>query len=404
MRGKTGERGRVITLVTLVIAGESVFFLPFVLARVFRPTLLDVFQISNTELGLWFSVYGVVAMISYLFGGVLADRFPARNLMATALWMTSGGGVAMAMVPSNKVMLVLYAFWGFTTICLFWAAMIRATREWGGTEFQGRAFGWLEGGRGGVAALLATLAFLLFSREGNFRAVILATSLFTFLSGLLVWIFIPMRQPESRGTPFSETIRGVLRLVRMPNTWLLTVIIICAYSGYKITDDFSLFAREVLGFSEADAAGVGTIALWLRALVAILAGYLADRYSRADIITVSFGLTVIGGVLIGFKVLDGIAGLLLLNLALTAAGIYGVRALYFAVMKEAGFPIALTGTAVGIVSFAGFAPEIFMGPWMGHLLDSYPGATGHSYVFILLSAVAMLGLLAALLFRRSART
>jgi sugar phosphate permease len=365
--------------------------------------MLDVFQISNTELGLWFSVYGVVAMISYLFGGVLADRFPARNLMASALWLTSLGGVLMAMVPSNRVMIVLYGFWGFATICLFWAAMIRATREWGGTDFQGRAFGWLEGGRGGVAALMATFAFLLFSREGNFHAVIMATSLFTFLSGWLVWIFIPKRSPESTGTPVSETLRGILSLLRMRNTWLLTVIIICAYSGYKITDDFSLFAREVLGFSETSAAGIGTLALWLRALIAILAGYLADQYSRTDVITVSFGLTVIGGVLIGFKVLDGITGLLLLNLALTAAGIYGVRALYFAVMKEAGFPIALTGTAVGIVSFAGFAPEIFMGPWMGHLLDSNPGPEGHSYVFILLSAIAMLGLLAALLFRRSAR-
>ena len=112
MIGSTGKKGRTITLVTLIIAGETVFFLPFVLARVFRPTLLDVFQISNTELGLWFSVYGLVAMISYLFGGVLADRFPARKLMATALWVTSGGGVVMAMVPSNRVMIVLYGFWG----------------------------------------------------------------------------------------------------------------------------------------------------------------------------------------------------------------------------------------------------------------------------------------------------
>jgi len=86
-----------------------VFLLPFVLARVFRPTLLDVFQITNTELGLWFSVYGIVAMISYLFGGVLADRLPARKLMSMALWLTSGGGLMMALVPSNRAMLLLYA-------------------------------------------------------------------------------------------------------------------------------------------------------------------------------------------------------------------------------------------------------------------------------------------------------
>ncbi len=81
------------------------------------------------------------------------------------------------------MMFLLYAFWGFTTICLFWAAMIRDTREWGGIGFQGRAFGWLEGGRGAVTALLATFAFLLFSGAGNFRWVVLATSVCTFLSG-----------------------------------------------------------------------------------------------------------------------------------------------------------------------------------------------------------------------------
>lgn len=402
MKVGEGDRGRNITLVALIVAGESVYFLPFVLARVFRPTLLDVFQISNTELGVWFSVYGVVAMISYPFGGILADRFPARNLMATSLWVTSGGGIAMAMIPSNRAMILLYAFWGFTTICLFWSAMIRATREWGGADFQGRAFGWLEAGRGTVAALLATLGFILFSRAGNFRLVILATSACIFLCGWLVWVFIPKRSPEKSGSPISEMTRGVYKLMKMRNTWLLTVIIICAYAGYKITDVFSLYAREVLGFSEANSAGVGTIALWLRAMVAILVGYLADRYRKTDIIPVSFSLTVIGGLLLGFNCFNGIIGLLLLNLALTAVGIYGLRTLYFAVMKEAGFPIALTGTAVGVISFAGFTPDIFMGPWMGHLLDNSPGATGHAHVFLLLSGFALVGLVAGLLFRKSA--
>ena len=398
------DKGRTITLLTLIVAGETVFFLPFVLARVFRPTLLDIFQISDSELGVWFSVYGLVAMISYLFGGVLADRFPARKLMAIALWLTSGGGLVMAMGPSKGAMIWLYAFWGFTTIWLFWAAMIRATREWGGTEFQGRAFGWLEGGRGTVAALLATSALLIFSLEGNFRNVILAISLSTFLGGCLVWIFIPNRSPEGSGTPFSETFRGILSLLRIRNTWLLSTIILCAYVGYKITDDFSLFAMEVLGFSELNAAGLGTVALWLRALVAILTGYLADRYRRTDLITVCFGLTMIGAALFGFQILDGITILVLLNLALTAAGIYGLRALYFAVMKEAGFPVALTGTAVGIISIAGFVPDIFIGPWMGYLLDNSPGAEGHAHVFLLLSGFALLGLVAGLLFRRSARS
>ena len=69
----------------------------------------------------------------------------------------------MILIPPSVVMTIIYGFWGFTTVCLFWAALIRATREWGGTDYQGRAFGWLEGGRGAAAATLGTLAFILFS-------------------------------------------------------------------------------------------------------------------------------------------------------------------------------------------------------------------------------------------------
>jgi MFS family permease len=72
-------------LLLLVLAGESIFILPFVLARVFRPTVLDSFGLDNTQLGFCFSVYGIVALLSYIFGGFLADRFPPRKLIAVAL-------------------------------------------------------------------------------------------------------------------------------------------------------------------------------------------------------------------------------------------------------------------------------------------------------------------------------
>lgn len=401
MPGSNLQRRRSITLVTLIIAGEAIFFLPFVLARIFRPTLLVVFDITNTELGIWFSIYGIVAMVAYLIGGTLADRFQARNLMALALWLTSGGGFVMAFIPTSGTMKALYAFWGFTTICLFWAAMIRATREWGGADYQGRAFGWLEGGRGAVAALLGTGAFLLFSWFQDFRLVILATSGLTLICGFLVWQFVPASAQLSCGKDPKAVYQEVVKLLGRPSIWLLAIIIICAYAGYKITDDFSLYAREILGYSEVRAAGIGTVALWLRALVAIFAGYMADRYNRVHVILLSFILTLAGSLLLGFGLLDQIVGIVFLKLMLTAIGIYGVRALYFSVLKEAKIPVGQTGTAVGIVSFAGFTPEIFMSPWMGTLLDKNPGIVGHQNVFLLLSLFALIGLLTSILFRIS---
>ena len=41
-----------------MLAGEGIFLLPFLLARIFRPTFLAVFEISNFELGSLYSIYG----------------------------------------------------------------------------------------------------------------------------------------------------------------------------------------------------------------------------------------------------------------------------------------------------------------------------------------------------------
>jgi len=90
-------------LALLILSGEAVFILPFVLPRIFRPTVLEVFELDNVQIGLCFSIYGLVAVPSYLLGGPLADKFPPRKLIAIALWMTALGGLVYASYPSLLV-------------------------------------------------------------------------------------------------------------------------------------------------------------------------------------------------------------------------------------------------------------------------------------------------------------
>lgn len=125
----------------MILSGESIFILPYVLARIFRPTFLDVFNLNIFQLGSLFTVYGIVALFSYIFGGVIADNFSPRKLIATALFSTSLGGLLLATFPSYQILTILYGYWGITTVFLFWGAMIKATRLWGGSKNQGQAFG-----------------------------------------------------------------------------------------------------------------------------------------------------------------------------------------------------------------------------------------------------------------------
>ena len=283
---------RGLILAALIAAGEAVFLLPFVLARVFRPTFLDVFGVTNLQLGTAFSLYGIVAMVSYFAGGPLADRFSARRLMTAALLATGLGGVVLTGIPSVRVMNFLWACWGLTTIFLFWAAMLRATREWGGATSQGRAYGLLDGGRGLLAAVIASFTVLVFAlalpsdvssatpeqRAAAFRTVIWVFTGLVLGIALLVWVVVPDITPQDdRGNQQKLSLTGILRVCRMPAVWLQAVIVVCAYVGYKATDDFSLLAHDVLDFDEVAASGIGTLGFWIRAIVAVAAGYLGDR-------------------------------------------------------------------------------------------------------------------------------
>jgi len=85
----------------------------------------------------------------------------------------------------------------------------------------------------------------------------------------------------------------------------------------------------------------------------------------------------------------------LITIAAASAGIFALRGLYYAIMGEGRIPIAYTGSAVGLVSVIGYTPDIFMGPVMGLLLDEFPGATGHHYLFAIVAAFSLVGALSS---------
>lgn len=403
-------------LLLVILAGESVFILPFVLSRVFRPTVLEVFQLDNLQLGLCFSVYGIVAMLSYPFGGPLADKYPPRKLIAVALWMTAIGGFVYGTFPSFILLKILYGYWGFTTIFLFWAPMIKATRVWGGANSQGKAFGFLDGGRGLVGALFGTLGVFVFSlfivssasdmtfldNRSAFQNVIYVSSSIVILVGILVWFFLKLdSEVEKKITLEKISISQIKDVLRLLSVWLLMVIIMCGYVGYKITDVFSLYAQDVMRYDQVKSAQVGTFLLYVRPVIGVLIGVLADRSRITLLLVLSFVISTVGALLFASGlILESATALFFISIFVVAAGVYGIRSLYFAVMQKGKIPLVLTGTAVGLISLIGYTPDIFAGPAMGYLLDNSPGVEGHQHVFWMLAIFSAVGALAAFYYYR----
>jgi nitrate/nitrite transporter NarK len=390
---------------TLIFVGEAMFALPFHIPRYFRATILEVFGLSNAQLGDLFAVYGITATLAYFPGGPLADRFPARKLMAISLFATGLGGLYLSTIPGPFGMAVLYGYWGVTTILLFWAALIRATREWGGASEQGRAFGILDGGRGLVAAGLASLAVIVFAwflpaqadlmtageRLVALKAVIHAYTAATLIAGLLCWISIP-DEDNRRGHRRAQSFSGIGQVVRAPRVWAQAMVVVCAYCGYKGLDNYSLYAVQVLGMSELDAARFTAATAYIRPIAAIAAGLMADRFNARRVIGGLFIAMMISyGVLSQIAPSPDLMNVLYANIFISYFGVFGLRGVYFALLEETRVPNDHTGTAVGLISVVGYTPEIFFGPISGRILDHSPGLTGHLNHFLLLTGISAVG-------------
>jgi nitrate/nitrite transporter NarK len=405
-------------ILVLILSGEIIFGLPFHTLRFFRASFLETFALSNAQLGDTFAVYGVMAMLAYFPGGALADRVSPRKLMSLSLFATALGGLYYATLPSYLGMRLLFGYWGITTILLFWAAMIKATREWGGEDNQGRAFGILDGGRGLVAAITSSVAVIIFSfslpenvidisesqRRSGVQSVIYFYTAITFTVSLLAWFLIPSTK-NGHLTTTSQSFTGIITVIKQKTTWCQAFIIICAYCGYKGIDNYSLYAVTVLKMSELEASQITSLAAYVRPIAAISAGFIADRFIASRVIVVGFTITLICyGLMFAIDPTTAFNStsvsylIIFINLVISMFAVFAIRGVYFSLIAESKTSNKFTGTAVGVISVLGFTPDIFFASISGRILDANVGLIGFQNYFLFLSAFSVIGILTTILF------
>ncbi len=396
-----------LTMLLLCLSGSIIYWLPF-LSEIYYVPMQVAFGFSKTQLGVLLSTFGFVSLLSYFPGGWLADRFMPRKLIATALVITAAGGYIFATLPSFEVCLLLHGLWGITSGCIFWSAMIKATRNWGSEDEQGRAFGILEGGRNATDMVIATVMLSVFAFRGGSDAALAEQIVFyasaALVLGIVVWfVMIDDRRNLNGGPDASSVVKlsDVGKVLKLPIVWLLAVIILAAYSGYWGAVYFTPYATEVFELGSVLGGAIGTAKLWIAALVAVVAGLIADKVGPAKAVLGAFILMTLGFLI--FAIMPGQPGLLpllLINVAVISCAVYGLRGIYFALLEQGGIPIAVTGTATGTISIIGYTPDIFLPALAGVILDANPGAAGYQHFFLLITVLSAIGLVAAFIVYR----
>ena len=81
-----GEKMSKNFLAILIVAfgGAIIYGLPYFRFD-YYDVYLETYHLTNTQMGVFGSVLGVFGMISYLFGGVVADRISTRIILTVSL-------------------------------------------------------------------------------------------------------------------------------------------------------------------------------------------------------------------------------------------------------------------------------------------------------------------------------
>ena len=215
-------------------------------------------------------------------------------------------------------------------------------------------------------------------------------------AAILIWFIIPdSGNNKKKNNNSSNRLSGIVTVLKNRSAWLQAIIVICAYCGYRGLDFYALYGIDILGMNEVSAARFVSNATFLRPVGAILAGFLADRFSSKKVIGVTFTLLIICyAILMIFTSNHSAYMVLMINFVFTFLAVYALRGVYFALFEEMQISGTVTGTTVGLVSIIGFTPDIFFNSIAGRIIDASPGYQGYQNFFLFLACFAGVGLIA----------
>ncbi len=391
---------------TLLLLAAGAIYPLLYLRQNFETPILDAFQISSSDLGNYYSMLGVVYFLCYLPSGWLADKFTPRLLVSISMIGTGALGLWFSTIPSKEVLVYIFMAWGVAAGLTFWAAMLKGVKMLAHKDEQGKFFGILDGGRGLVEAILATIAIAIFayvldtrgqSNAVALKQVILMYSFTCIAIGVMTFLFVRSDMAtEEKTERRGKLLQDLKFLMSIPEMWIVALVIFCGYQLFWATYSFSAFLQEGHGMSAVTAGFITVAKLWMRPIGGIGGGFLGDRYGKENILAICLAGATLGlVVMIVFPQLNTIYFMLAIVL-LIGVLTYAIRGLYWAILDDCDIPLHVTGLAIGVISLIAYTPDIFLPQINGLIAARYEGVAVYHLYFGYIAVMGAIGTLAVL--------
>ncbi len=249
----------IIQICVLGLASGSIYLIPYI-RYAFYDYQIGAMGISNTQIGLLSTAYGIAAMILYIPGGVLADKFSSRKLITAGLLLTTVFTVIYGFTANNYGMAVaIWVIFAITTVLIAWAAIMKAVRLCGTSGQQGFMFGLYYCAQGIAGGIINAIGIWVSNMGGDvqtkFLYVVIVYAVSTGVAGLLAFLVIKDEKPaeivENPDDKFKLSQAG--KLLKSPKLWLLAIIVFCGYSIYSSTTYFTPYLTNVVGITPQES-------------------------------------------------------------------------------------------------------------------------------------------------------
>lgn len=395
-------------LIIITIAGSMIYGLPYFRSYLYD-AYLETYNLTNTQMGTFGSIFGIMGACSYLFGGVVADIVKPRILMAVSLITSGVAGLIHLGKPSYGMMVIIYLIWGFTTLFAFWPSLLKSLRSMANPEEQSKAYGFMDGGRGIVNAIHASLLVVIFNALGkgvNDRAgingVILFYAVSVIILGVLIFLFLKDEDVDDSVKTEEEdgkfSFKDIGAVVKLPVVWILSAILLCSYNMNMLYWYFTPYATATMGMAASAGAMITVLAQYVRPIACFSGGIAADKIGRANLMYVTFGMMLfVTLVLIFFKGMSSTTFIIVSIICYF--GMYAAYSLVFSMLEESGVPAKIGGTAIGLICTIGYLPEVICPFMAGKLLDAY-GNDGYHKIFLYLAVMMVIGIVMLTVYKK----
>ncbi|WP_242654901.1 MFS transporter [[Clostridium] hylemonae] len=382
----------------------------------YQETMLEVFNMTLPQLNTVMSALGIAFTIGYLPSGIIADKFSAKKLVLVSLFGIAVGGFWFAQIPSYTSVIIIYAIWGFSAVLTFWSAHMKVVKMLASKGEEGRFFGILDGGRGVVEAILASVAVFIFARilgsataiadkRSAMVAVIYLYSIVALVIGILVAVFVKENTSadnEVKEAAENEKFRfsDLGTLFKNKSIFIMAGIIFMSYAVTYTVYYFSGFLQTNVGVGPVAVSTIATVLLWMRPIGGIIGGFIADKFGKAK--TVLLTLLCASALLVVISVIPYTSGQTVFCALIFILGffIYAVRGTYWSLLGDCGVETKITGTAIGFSSLIGYLPEIFVPMISSFMFTAYGDKGGYSGFFISIAIAGAVGAVLLVLFMK----